>query len=143
MGYCCVPGCGESGGNGVSLHEIPADFEVRMKWLKAISRDNWIPSSNSNYSRVCSRHFTQDDFKQGLKKMLLFKSAVPSIFPSRPKYMQSAGKKTSTSSIRKKENLSISSRTYQEINDTIEEVIKSSMINEETDDQAEAFIAKK
>lgn len=31
----------------MSFHEIPSDQELREKWLKVISRDNWTPNSTS------------------------------------------------------------------------------------------------
>lgn len=95
MAYCCVPGCTSKQGKpkNVSFHEIPNDIELRKKWLAVISRKDWIPNSTSNYSRVCSLHFTPNDYKQNTKKKCLLKNAVPSQFPHYPSYMQPSIKK--------------------------------------------------
>ncbi|KAH7949443.1 hypothetical protein HPB49_009929 [Dermacentor silvarum] len=73
---------------GISFHEIPSDPELRAKWLKVISRDDWTPNRTSCYSTVCSRHFGSSDFKAGCKIRKLKKDAVPSIFEEYPAYLQ-------------------------------------------------------
>ncbi|KAH9368597.1 hypothetical protein HPB48_004052 [Haemaphysalis longicornis] len=91
MPYCCVPRCKSWSGRketGVSFHEIPSDQELREKWLKVISRDNWTPNSTSCYSTVCSRHFVPSDYKEGCSTRRLKKGAVPSVFQEYPSYLQ-------------------------------------------------------
>ena len=90
MVYCCVPICKEQQGKvkGLSFHEFPVDPDLRSKWLKAISRKDFVPNSNSGSSRVCGKHFTPNDFWQTLKKKRLKPNAVPSVFDGYPKYMQ-------------------------------------------------------
>lgn len=62
---CAVFGCrtGYRGelNNNISLHSFPhKNVDLMNSWLNRISRDaNFIPSKNS---RVCSLHFTDDDF---------------------------------------------------------------------------------
>ncbi|KAH7970360.1 hypothetical protein HPB49_004801 [Dermacentor silvarum] len=73
---------------GISFHEIPSDPELRAKWLKVISRDDWTPNTTSCYSTVCSRHFGSSDFKEGCKIRKLKKDTVPSIFEEYPAYLQ-------------------------------------------------------
>ncbi|KAH7936774.1 hypothetical protein HPB49_003917 [Dermacentor silvarum] len=73
---------------GISFHEIPSDPELRTKWLKVISRDDWTPNTTSCYSTVCSRHFGSSDFKEGCKIRKLKKDAVPSIFEEYSAYLQ-------------------------------------------------------
>ncbi|KAL1418780.1 hypothetical protein MTO96_025665 [Rhipicephalus appendiculatus] len=83
MRYCCVPKCRSSQQrkqDGVSFHEIPADSTSRERWLTAISREEWVPNTTSNYSVVCSLHFLPSDFKDGCKRRLLKPGAVPSVF---------------------------------------------------------------
>lgn len=73
---------------GVSFHEIPADLELRQRWLKVISRKNWEPKTTSNYSVICSKHFLTSDFRENTKIRQLNKGAVPSVFPCYPSYMK-------------------------------------------------------
>lgn len=91
MAYCCVPGCKSSSKKkeaGISFHEVPSDEELRQKWIKVISRDNWTPNTTSCYSTVCSRHFAASDFKEGCKTRRLAKGVVPSVFEEYPCYLQ-------------------------------------------------------
>ena len=43
----------------LSIFSFPKDQEIRRKWIRAIPRDNWEPTSNSG---VCQHHFKPDDF---------------------------------------------------------------------------------
>lgn len=54
----------------------PAVFK---QWIKAVRRDNWMPTS---YSFICSEHFLSSDYqlRPGAAKKLLKDCAVPSIF---------------------------------------------------------------
>ncbi|XP_049267625.1 uncharacterized protein LOC125756747 [Rhipicephalus sanguineus] len=73
MAYCCVPHCRSDGKQripGVSFHEIPAGETARQQWIKAIRRDDWVPNTTSNYSRVCSKHFRETDFAEGKRRRL-------------------------------------------------------------------------
>ena len=100
---CCVPYC-KSGLRAskerkkFSLHSFPSDGVLKERWLRAISRYNFIPSK---HSRVCSFHFLKSDFntmrsdsnkwrKRGARvcRQLLKKNAIPSVFPNYPSYMQ-------------------------------------------------------
>ncbi|KAH7964995.1 hypothetical protein HPB49_002760 [Dermacentor silvarum] len=85
---------------------IPSDLELRAKWLKVISRDDWTPNTTSCYSTVCSRHFGSSDFKEGCKIRKLKKDAVPSIFEEYPAYLQPPkNRETSNASVRKQLSL--------------------------------------
>ncbi|KAH7976485.1 hypothetical protein HPB52_014486 [Rhipicephalus sanguineus] len=78
MPYCCVPRCKSSSKQrtlGISFHAIPSDPELRAKWLKVISRDDWTPNTTSCYST-------------GYKIRKLKKYAVSSIFEEYPAYLQ-------------------------------------------------------
>lgn len=105
MAYCCVPGCRSDSRSklpGLSFHEIPADEALRQQWIKAIRRDDWEPNTNSNYSRVCSRHFTETEFTEG-KRRRLKKGVVPSVFPEYPAYLRPQPlKERSSENIRKR-----------------------------------------
>ena len=54
---------------------------MRSKWLKAISRKDFNPNDKSNSTRVCSKHFKEDDFIPNKKNRRLKRTSVPSIFP--------------------------------------------------------------
>ncbi|XP_077513865.1 uncharacterized protein LOC144124835 [Amblyomma americanum] len=90
MSWCCVPKCRSDEKKkppGLSFHEIPVHADLRVKWLAAIPRDNWIPNTTSAYTKVCSRHFKTDDFLEG-KTRRLKKGVVPSIFENYPSNSQ-------------------------------------------------------
>ncbi|KAH7933921.1 hypothetical protein HPB49_019155 [Dermacentor silvarum] len=85
MAYCCVPNCKSDGKHkiaGVSFHEIPAESTLREAWIRAIDRPDWTPNVSSNYSRVCSKHFKDEDFTNGQRRRLK-KGIVPALFPER------------------------------------------------------------
>ncbi|KAG0418278.1 hypothetical protein HPB47_004982, partial [Ixodes persulcatus] len=71
--------------------EIPRNVERRAAWLKRISRQGtakgspWQPASRSV---VCSRHFIDKDYREGCKRKLLRSSAIPTVFPEYPSYLQ-------------------------------------------------------
>ncbi len=98
-----IKGCKTGYGNaklppGVSNHLFPRDPEKRQLWIKAIPRDDWIPSAKSV---ICSLHFSQSDFKTErtdsnsrrklgeLKRKRLKEDAIPRIFPGLPSYLSS------------------------------------------------------
>ena len=75
-GYtCCVPGCysNTKRDQELSFHKFPKDESMKLKWINAIKRKDFIPGE---HHRVCSLHF------QGGKKMGL--TDVPAIFPLLP-----------------------------------------------------------
>ena len=107
MGFkCCVPGCssGYASDNStdVSMHKFPNDDVRKQQWLRCINRADFIPTNNS---RVCSKHFIENDFKiqrqdsnvtrkrsnTGTPMTLrsLKEYAKPSIFPNQPSYLTS------------------------------------------------------
>lgn len=93
MVYCCVPFCKSDkkvhASRGVTFHEFPVS-NIRRKWIKVISRQGtdeepWGPSDRTV---VCSLHFRESDFRQGLKIRRLNPDAVPSNFPDYPPDLQ-------------------------------------------------------
>ncbi|KAJ4425819.1 hypothetical protein ANN_27445 [Periplaneta americana] len=86
MPNCCVPFCTNERGKtkGISFHEFPVDEDLKDKWLKAISRDKFVPNSYSDSSLVCSEHFTISDYTPNLKRKVLKRGSVPSKFPNYP-----------------------------------------------------------
>lgn len=61
------------------------------KWIEAIERKNFKPSQ---HSRICSDHFTNDDYqiRPDASRPLLRLDATPSVFPSFPPYYQKVKK---------------------------------------------------
>jgi hypothetical protein len=55
---------------------FPKDAVRRTLWVKAISRENFVPVNH----RVCNAHFTNDDFQEISNITKLKKNAVPSVF---------------------------------------------------------------
>lgn len=99
-GYAKQDGGSDDNNIKPTLHSFPKDKVVFDKWIKALSRKDFIPSRNS---RVCSKHFLPSDFvevsqdsniyrtkKQTERKLnlrYLKDDAVPSIFDNVPSYM--------------------------------------------------------
>ncbi|XP_015271572.1 PREDICTED: THAP domain-containing protein 4 isoform X1 [Gekko japonicus] len=87
MVICCAAlncsnrqGKAPRGRAAVSFHRFPLkDAKRLIQWLKAVQRDNWIPTK---YSFLCSEHFTKDSFSKRLEDQhrLLKPTAVPTIF---------------------------------------------------------------
>ncbi|XP_069671122.1 oocyte zinc finger protein XlCOF6-like isoform X2 [Periplaneta americana] len=89
MTYCCVPFCTSNrkkSGGRLSFHEFPCDRERCEKWLKVISRQDFVPNSNSPSSVVCSLHFKEEDYCNNGKFRRLKPNVVPTIFPNYSKY---------------------------------------------------------
>ena len=77
------------------MFSFPENQELRRKWMRAIPRDNWEPTSNSG---VCKQHFKPDDLalertdtnerrkkkKEPLALIRLKSDAIPTIFPNCP-----------------------------------------------------------
>ncbi|XP_008300191.1 uncharacterized protein LOC103372349 [Stegastes partitus] len=95
---CCVPGCkgyDEAKSMGVVFHGLPTRDPQRCRtWLKAIQNprfDENTPVSRYSGVRVCSLHFTAEDYEEDFRakilniapKPMLKGGAVPSVFPGR------------------------------------------------------------
>ena len=65
MVKCCVAaGCSNTNSDGVSLFQFPQDTALRMQWTREVERTraNW--QGPSDYSVLCSDHFTNDCFEE-------------------------------------------------------------------------------
>ncbi|KAH9366631.1 hypothetical protein HPB48_018165 [Haemaphysalis longicornis] len=85
---CCVPLCHQRGyrdenGKKVTYHKFPAIKKVLKQWIIAIKRDPGTYFSIERTTKVCSRHFTENDFVPNVAsgRRYLRENAVPSIFP--------------------------------------------------------------
>lgn len=107
---CCAPGYNNGYGSTsastsatptpakVSLHHIPKNEELRLKWLRSIPRKDQEPKSNSV---VCSDYFKEDDYQMiskdknkwrkrdsiEIQGRHLKSDAIPSIFLNIPSYL--------------------------------------------------------
>ncbi|KFM65822.1 THAP domain-containing protein 1, partial [Stegodyphus mimosarum] len=78
VGYCIAYNCKEKAGGTASFHKFPDNPQLRSLWIKAVRRKNFTPTK---YSKICSKHFSEDAFEKGGRKYrILKKNAVPSIF---------------------------------------------------------------
>ncbi|WAR00719.1 hypothetical protein MAR_025091 [Mya arenaria] len=96
---CCVGGCSNVPGNGISLHTFPKEEKLRKQWIRSIqmtgsecSRAGWQgPSKNgsANAQLVCSEHFeltmftmtTRTKWSLGLTyRTALIDEAIPTLF---------------------------------------------------------------
>lgn len=99
VAYGCRSGYGNAVQQGVSFHKFPTDNLIRSKWLRKISRSNFVPTK---YSRLCSLHFNESDFitsrcdsnitrkrkNTSLRNRRQLKSdSIPSKFENVPSYM--------------------------------------------------------
>ncbi len=98
---CAAYGCTErrnKSNKDVSFHRFPSEKDrplIRDQWIKAMHREEilengkrvpWTPTDNH---RLCSNHFTQNDYIiHSETQRTLKETAVPSIFPAFPSYMQ-------------------------------------------------------
>ncbi|XP_071403340.1 peroxynitrite isomerase THAP4-like [Centroberyx affinis] len=90
---CLVPGCGNVRTTGLSIrhkfHIFPSDPVLCSQWLEAIRHPQFTPkfttvlTTRTHGLRVCSDHFTDDDYQGGQKSYYatLRRGAVPVIFP--------------------------------------------------------------
>ena len=105
MVNCCVPYCSSSSyrkDKDTSFHEFPSDSDLCAKWLKNISRKDFVINDKSCSTVVCNKHFNEEDYVPGLKRRRLVKNAVPSIFDKYPAYLIPKKSKTRRKLIRKR-----------------------------------------
>ena len=92
---CVAANCGNTNTDGVSLHTFPKDAALRKKWTDFVKlkRGAWV--GPTEYSALCSAHFSADCFpfrqrfemeQMGIKpkKVTLNPDAVPTIHALTP-----------------------------------------------------------
>jgi hypothetical protein len=84
---CCFPLCTKTGystecGQKVSFHRFPfKDGTKKKEWLAKIKRDEGPKFRVSKHTRICSRHFTKNDFLiSNTGKKSFTQTACPRIF---------------------------------------------------------------
>ena len=60
---CIVVGCSNENKDGVSLFKFLIRKEIREQWIKQVKRTRAGWTSPSDYSVICSCHFTGDCFE--------------------------------------------------------------------------------
>ena len=86
---CVAFGCGNTNKDEVSLFSFPKDPVLSKKWTEQVKRtkDKWL--GPTNYSFLCSCHFTEDCFQSdvvvaaslGLSRRMKLKfDAIPTVF---------------------------------------------------------------
>lgn len=87
MPACAAYGCTQRKYNvGVTFHRFPSKPELRLLWIKAVHRENFIPSKSAV---LCSKHFCEEDFdKTSLSCVRLRSDVVPSVFSAFPPHIQ-------------------------------------------------------
>jgi len=66
---------------------FPKDPELRQKWINAVRRKDYVPSSTAV---LCSAHFREEDLDRtsASKIVRVRDNAVPSLFSAFPKHLQ-------------------------------------------------------
>ncbi|XP_060866491.1 uncharacterized protein LOC132942189 isoform X2 [Metopolophium dirhodum] len=72
---CCVCYNTRNNNNNVSFHSFPKDISKRTMWLNALNL-----TSISNWKKVCSAHFSANDFIFSNNRNILRSTAVPTRF---------------------------------------------------------------
>ena len=74
-----------------SNFRFPKDNVLRQKWVRALRRQNFIPS---RHAVVCSEHFSHDDFDRTSQCVVrLQPGSIPSVFVAFPNHLQGKTKK--------------------------------------------------
>ncbi len=67
------------------LCRFSKDETLRSKWLKAVRRQDWMPSKST---KLCFVHFEENMIDRTMNRVLLKSDAVPTIFPAFPSHLQ-------------------------------------------------------
>ena len=127
--HCVAANCKNSSDNkdvSVSFHKFPKNGEQRAEWIRQVKRTRaqW-DGPTSDYTYVCSKHFTEDCYERGPQiktdlgwhvrcQRILQKNAVPTIF-LRPEPSYSEAKKPRMSkACEKRDHLRIVSEALKE-----------------------------
>ena len=62
---CVAAGCSYTHADGISLFSFPRDPSLRALWNKQVQRTRADWRDATDYSVLCSEHFTKDCFEQG------------------------------------------------------------------------------
>lgn len=62
--------------NNCIFCRFPKNKQLRLQWAKFVKKSNWIPT---DYSVLCSDHFSIDSFDQTSATKVLWPTAIPTI----------------------------------------------------------------
>ena len=86
---CIAADCSNMNSNGISLFQFPQDPALHAQWIKEVQRTRADCQGPSDYSVLCSNHFTNDCFEEdtiitarfGIEKRRQLKpNAIPTVF---------------------------------------------------------------
>ena len=83
---CIAAGCSNTHADGVSLFSFPRNLSLRARWNKQLQRARADWRDATDYSVLCSKHFTNNCFEEGSviggiqKRRRLKPDAAPTIF---------------------------------------------------------------
>ena len=121
--YCCVPLCRNSSGqqeererlglSKISFHSFPKEEKRKKEWIVKIKRDAGANFKLTKHTRICSEHFTCDDYAATIPdlpraRFCLKANAVPSVFPWNAEIHQ----RTSNTSKKAAQPCDVESREY-------------------------------
>ena len=61
---CIAAGCSNTKSDGISLFQFPRAPALRAQWTKEVQRTRADLQGPSDYSVLCSNHFTNDCFEE-------------------------------------------------------------------------------
>lgn len=70
-------------GSGISFHRFPSNQVLRQKWVDAVNRANWTPTSSSY---LCSHHFQDTCFRRINDRNYLLDNSLPDRFDFTDRY---------------------------------------------------------
>ena len=123
------------------MFSFPENQELRRKWMRAIPRDNWEPTSNSG---VCKQHFKPDNLalertdtnewrkkkKEPLALIRLKSDAIPTIFPNCLAYLSKEIQNRRSGGATSENRLENYEQIVKEKNNILDEADKVESIND-------------
>ncbi|XP_046886576.1 THAP domain-containing protein 6-like isoform X2 [Hypomesus transpacificus] len=96
---------------GISFHKFPKDKYMRKKWEVALRREGFTASDSSV---LCSQHFKQGDFDRTGQIIRLRDGVIPSVFSFSVHLQRLEKGRTTSTSRRAEESMSVASQDAQE-----------------------------
>ncbi|XP_047432296.1 THAP domain-containing protein 2-like [Mugil cephalus] len=91
---------------GITFHKFPKDVELRRKWDIAVRRHRF---TSSKSSVLCSEHFKAEDFDRTGQIVRLKDGVIPSVFSFSAHLQRPQKARTTSTSKKAKESLSVPS----------------------------------
>uniref|UniRef100_A0A672GFI9 THAP-type domain-containing protein n=1 Tax=Salarias fasciatus TaxID=181472 RepID=A0A672GFI9_SALFA len=123
----------------VMFLRFPQNTEKRRQWEHALRRDGFIASKNS---KLCSEHFTREDFDRTGQTVRLKAGVVPTVFKF-PAHLQRVCVSLTNKNMklqREKSNaLARERRAKKNMHALLEELKDKNLINEELEDKCQTW----